>query len=255
MAQEMLTDPSTRKPLATGKAHLSITLTTSTSKISLSSPDTTKPLNLNLTTRIISSTFPSSAITFSTNNSVLDNGQHVRHDGIFRGAFRPLLSTTNPDRKIGLAFIGTPNYGSLTDPKFNDMRERPWTRFETVPPLGEGELVIKHELSLERLFRYSHSLKIEDVQPGEKFRIQMNPKKLVFAEWWNFGDIQGELQGKKFARWKLLDEDGDIFNLMPGDPRPDFEKMSLEGWVFSQRLDDLEATQDADHDVVIGFIE
>ena len=151
--------------------------------------------------------------------------------------------------------MGSPNYGSVTDPKFNDMRERPWTRFETVPPLGEGELVIKHELSLERIFRHLYSLKIEDVQPGEKFRIQMNPKKLEFAEWWNFGDIQGDLQGKKFAVWELPGEDGVISNLMPSDPRPDFEKMSLEGWVFSQRHYDLEATQDADHDVVIEFIE
>ena len=54
-------------------------------------------------------------------------------------------------------------------------------RFETDPPVGRGTLLVKHGLSLDRLFQNSRSLKAADVQPGEKFRI-----KIIGWEYWQF---------------------------------------------------------------------
>lgn len=51
-------------------------------------------------------------------------------------------------------FLGSPNYGSQPNASAN-LLERDYLRFETVPSLGEGELAVTHEISFERLFRYS----------------------------------------------------------------------------------------------------
>lgn len=130
-------------------------------------------------------------------------------------------------------------------------------RFETVPPAGQGDLVIKHDLSLDRIFEYSRNLKAADVQPGERFRIKMNPKRAFAASWWAFGSMHdGELEGKKFAKWERPGEDGEISNLMPGEERPDVEQMEKDGWVFSQRFDYLEmAEEDGGDGVIVEFTE
>ena len=130
-------------------------------------------------------------------------------------------------------------------------------RFETVPPIGEGTLVIKHDLSLDRLFAHSRNLKAADVQPGERYSIGINTKRMFICWWWTLGDVErGDLKEKKFAKWVLPDEDGDIINLMPGEERPDIEQMEKDGWVFSQRLDNLEMTEaEEGNEVVIEFVE
>lgn len=106
------------------------------------------------------------------------------------------------------------------------------------------------------MFQNSRLLKAADVRPGEKFRVQMDPKRLFWAGWWTFGALNdGELGGKRFAKWERPDEDGSIGNLMPGEQRPDFKRMEKEGWVFSERFDDLEVTDDTEHSVIVEFIE
>lgn len=133
-------------------------------------------------------------------------------------------------------------------------------RFESIPPTGQGDLVIKHDLSLERLFQNSREMKAADIRPGEKFRIRMNPKRLFWAGWWTFGSLEesggSDLEGKRFAKWERPDEDGYISNLMAGEERPDIEQMEKQGWVFSQRSDDLEVTAgEGLNDVIVEFIE
>ena len=128
-------------------------------------------------------------------------------------------------------------------------------RFETVPPMGEGALVIKHDMSLERLFRYSHQLKLSDVRPGEKFGIEMNPQRLFAAGWWTLGGLGDELEGKKFAKWERPDEKGEISNLMPGEQLPDVEQMEKDGWVFSEFADRLNVMVETQDRVVVEFVE
>ena len=131
--------------------------------------------------------------------------------------------------------------------------------FETVPPMGQGALKITHDITLERLFRYSRNLKAADVQPGEKFRVgmNMNLKRAIRCAWWTFGDAEhGDLKEKKFAEWVLPDEHGDIINLAPGVERPDIKQMEKDGWVFSQGLDNLEMSEDdAEREVFVEFVE
>lgn len=127
--------------------------------------------------------------------------------------------------------------------------------FETVPSLEQGALVIKHDLSLDRLFQNSRKLKAADLRPGEMFRIHTNPKRLHWPGWWTFGDLNDDLAAKKFAKWELPDEDGEISNLMPGEQRPDIVQMEKDCWVFSQRFDSLEVTDNKGHRVTVEFVE
>lgn len=129
-----------------------------------------------------------------------------------------------------VAFIGYPNYASV--PNILNLRERPWTRFETIPSIGQGALIIKHDISLDRLLENPHNLKAADVQPGEKFRLNINPMRGFRSGWWAFGDMDTDLKEKKFAKWSLPDEDGDLSSLMPGEERPDIEQMEKDGWLF-----------------------
>ena len=65
-----------------------------------------------------------------------------------------------------------------------------------------------------------------------------------------------DLKEKRVAKWELPDEDGDISNLMPGEERPDIEEMEKDGWVFSQKFDDLKITEDdTGDDVVVEFVK
>ena len=66
----------------------------------------------------------------------------------------------------------------------------------------------------------------------------------------------GHLKRKKFAKWILPDEDDKITNLMPREERPDIEQMEKDGWVFSQRLNNLQMTEaDEGDEVVVEFVE
>lgn len=81
--------------------------------------------------------------------------------------------------------------------------------FETIPPSGSLPLVIKHDLPLSRIFKNSSGPKTsQEVQPGETFRVRMDPKRLFWTGWWTFGDLEQELKEKKFAEWERPREDG-----------------------------------------------
>lgn len=137
-----------------------------------------------------------------------------------------------------------------------NLKERPWTRFETVPSQGQGSLIVKHDLSLDRMFQNSRDLRPGDIKPGEKFRVRLNPKRLDFISWWTFGNLNGNLKEKKFAKWQLPDKTGLLDDLMLGEKELDVNRMLNEGWVFSQRRDELKVTESAENDnVIFEFIE
>ena len=237
-------EPSSQRSL------LTISLTTSTPRISLSSLPSDPVLSLTVHAQRTGAR----PISLCTAASVLDNGHHARHDGLFLGAFLPVTSTSDPKRRIQLHFLGSPNYGSQPNAPAN-LLERDYLRFETVPSKGEGELAVTHEISLERLFRYS-GMKKEAVEVGETFTVRMNPKRLKSVEgWWTWGSLEGELRGKRFIRWERPDEEGEIGNLMPGDKMPDVEGMEREGWVFSELFRELIVEAGEHAEVVVGFVE
>ncbi|KAL9627270.1 MAG: hypothetical protein Q9164_007654, partial [Protoblastenia rupestris] len=71
--------------------------------------------------------------------------------------------------------------------------------------------------------------------------------------WWSWGSLEGELKGKKFAKWHHPDSNGDIGNLMPGEKMPDVEGMKREGWVFSEPFNDLKVEAAEAEEVVLEF--
>lgn len=84
----------------------------------------------------------------------------------------------------------------------------------------------------------------------------MDPKRLFWARWWTFGSLEQELKEKKFAEWERPREDGEISNLLTGDPYPDVEGMEKEGFVFSEWAEALEVTEDTTQgDTIIEFVE
>lgn len=230
--------------------HLTVSFTTANPRISLSALPSDHVLSLIVHIR----RNDARPITLCTAGSVLDNGHHARHDGVFRGAFLPLVSTSDPRRKVQLHFSGFPNYGSQPNASAN-LLEREYLCFETVPGKAEGELAVTHEISFERLFRYSE-LRREAVKVGEKFTVMMNPKRLGSTEgWWTWGSLDGELNGKKFARWERPDSEGKIGNLMPGEKMPDVEEMEREGWVFSEPFDELTLEAGDHNEIIVEFVE
>lgn len=242
----MTSIPSVSQHQTSDPSHLVISLSISAPRISLSA----SPRDDVLFLTVHAQRSTSQPITLCTAGSVLDNGHHAHHDGLFQGAFLPMISTSDPKRKIKLHFSGFPNYGSMPDASPN-LLERDYLRFETVPSKGEGELVIIHAISMERLFRYS-TLKPADVKPGETFAVSMNPKRLKSTEgWWTWGALEGDLSGKKFAKWELPDVKGDIGNLMPGEKLPDVTKMKREGWVFSEAFRELKVEKCEDGELLV----
>lgn len=232
---------------------LEVTLTTSSPTFSLSQPDLAMPFQLITTARIISSSEKSSGITLCTDGSPLDNGNHSQHDGLFRGAFLPLESRDTPGRSIQLAFAGSPNYSR--GPEIANLRDRATTRFETIPPIDQGALTIMHPLTLERAFRQERTLTKEDIKPGERFRVKLSPKRLNFITWWAFGELEGNLRTKRFARWQLPDETGTLDDLLPGEQEPNIARMVHEGWVFSQRRSNLIVIGNPVDGAVFEFVE
>lgn len=166
------------------------------------------------------------------------------------GAFA-IESISDPNRRIQLRFAGSPNYGSPRVPP--NLREWPFLRFKTIPAKGQGVLVVKHDLPLERMFRYERTLKPADIKPGEKFHVRMGSLRLEWVTWWAFGDLEGDLKGGKFARWQLPDEEGRMDDVMPGEEEPDIDRMQAGGWVFSERLDNLTVSGNWD-DAVFTFV-
>lgn len=230
-----------------------------------------------LTARVASATSPTQPITFLTNGSVLDNGNHARHGSLFRGSFPLLRSVDDPTRKIVLASGMKVNYGRYPDGTSEDLREQAWNRFETVWPRGEGAhdgqggneageeggngLSITQSVSLDRIFQYSGpskgygGLTQADVRPGEKFNVCVNKKMLRGnGGWWAFGSMDegGELHGKKF----IMLENG-----MDGEDEQDEkaaekERRERDGWVYSEMMDDLKiAAEEGMDEVVVEFVE
>lgn len=127
-------------------------------------------------------------------------------------------------------------------------------RFKTIPAKGQGTLIVKHDLPLERMFQQEHTLNPADIKPGEKFRVTMTSLRLGWVTWWAFGDIEGDLKDKKFAKWQLPDEKEGMTDVMPGEYEPDIDRMQAEGWIFSERHDKLTISGNTD-DAVFEFVD
>ena len=240
------------------KVHVSITLHTSEPhQISISDPAPASTLALIAEIRQIASPRAGEPITLLTNFSALDATETDAFK-LLRMAFPQC--TTDPDKRILMKPISSRvTYIRLLGDL--DIRKRDDLVFVTVPAIDQGAATVRWSLNPEHMLRfYDGTLeeKLSRFQPGEVYRIKIRSMCLT---WWTFGALDGDLADKKFARWMLpadVDEGGDVSSRLldrinrhsvnrlssqscvENEEKPDVEKMTKEGWVFSENEDMLE---------------
>ncbi|RYP42999.1 hypothetical protein DL768_010141 [Monosporascus sp. mg162] len=229
---------------ATRQAKLHVGLATS-STLSLNDPNAA--LDVNLSVRIVDSANPGAPITCLVHRTVFqvfaegDGGVDMFARGAF-GSIRGVDSENNhTERRISLGLFRV-NETMCSDAL--DLRERGY-EFLTIP--GDGSAVtVTHRLDWNRIFKYEEKLSKEDLKPGEKFRIGLN-KRFIGTSWWCFGDLEGDLKGRRFYAWCE-----DDFR----DGRPDDAFLREGNWMLSKDPKLLKWTWSAeDDDITFEVIE
>lgn len=87
-------------------------------------------------------------VTLEVSGNPLDGVHDSLHDALFRGAFS-LADTTDKSRRIILSPPVRVNYGSRRE---QDPRKFGFNHFATIPARGQGELVVRYDLTIERIF-------------------------------------------------------------------------------------------------------
>lgn len=248
-----------RSPLSSRAALITLSVTTSPPTISLSSPTS---LQVTITARISANTRPGEAITLATTGTVLDTNKHS-FDVLAKGAVTLVAvdNNNNYDERKTISLGKLRPHETHPEPVPRDMREREWMQFVTVPaasasdpdsaspPQKEeeevGEVVrITHTISPERMFAQERATRREELCPGDRYAVRLNPG-YVGTTWWCWGDDNGDGDGeddgdaeseakkkkkkRKFSEWRK------------GGPEWNFgglEKPSEgeDGWVVGEEL-------------------
>lgn len=210
--------PEKRKALVT--AHL----TTSSPTLSLSAPeDPESPFKLVINLRIAESTQPGRAITICSNGTCFQSAKPGEGlDMLCQNAFSGLVSTSDPSRKISLGNLKPHRARSGTTSA--NLKEREWVQLLTIP--AEGPVQITHDMPMSRIFKYEDRLSKDDLRPGESYKLRMNPDYFG-SMWWCWGDLDGDLKGKKLSAW----QEGINFDRAE-KPTPD--EVEKEGWVLGE---------------------
>lgn len=194
----------------------------------LSLGDETATLDVSLNLRVTQSTRPDTSVTILAFRNVFE----VSEDGLDMfayGAFTPLKSVDDPDsRKIFLGGHLRVNEVMASDAL--DLRDRGLT-FLTIPP--DGIITITHRLDWARIFKYADRGSVagrEKLRSGEKFRLGVN-KKLLSTSWWCFGDLDDDLEKKKFHSW-LIDD-------ARAETRPSDRFLGEGNWVLGENSQEL----------------
>ncbi|KAI0384096.1 hypothetical protein F5Y04DRAFT_235712 [Hypomontagnella monticulosa] len=178
------------------QAKIAVNLTTTTPQLSLSDENAT--LDLKLSLRITSSKQEGRPVTLCVDKSVFqvsDPGEGGM-DMFSRGAFGIIRNADLSRRGISLGYFKV--HEARRDDS-SDLRELGY-RFITVP--GDGSSVeVTHRLSWERIFRYEEKRTKADLEPGEKFEMSIN-RGYLGTIWWCWGDLEGDLKGKKLHEWQ-----------------------------------------------------
>lgn len=122
--------------------------------------------------------------------------------------------------------------------------------FVTLPPAShrsqgddKAEVVIRHLLPREGLQFFSKTGGKEDVQPkkGEKFVIGPSAGGLG-TFWWRWGDLSGDLAGKKFRADDWWDGKGEGDEVLEGE------------WVESEGKNGFGLTMEVENEAEIEFV-
>lgn len=218
------------------QAVVSISLSTSSSTLSLSeAAPSSPPFQLVLTVRIVPGTSrqPGRAITICTTDTVLDPSNPSNTHGVMsRGAFGPLRRINqHPDDPPKMISLGNWDHYFARREKPQDMRQREWLRWLTIPADGTPVQVF-HDMPLRRIFQYEDRLGKDDVTPGELYQIGLNDG-YVGTMWWCWGDLEGDLRDKKFSErgkgWEGFNQ---------GVKKPGEEK-ETEDWISGEYMAEL----------------
>ncbi|KAI4241242.1 MAG: hypothetical protein L6R40_004658 [Gallowayella cf. fulva] len=205
------------------KASIAVSVSTSSPTCSLDPvADLDETFQIVLTLRVENATQPCLAVTFCTNGTVFaPSAQEGGIDTLGLGTFGPLVSIDSPDKKIHLGNFKL-HAARVSTPKSNDLKERKYLNFLTVP--AKGEVQVKHDLPVSRMLKYDQQVSRDDLYPGESYSFRLNPDYLG-TTWWCWGDLEGDLAGKKLSAWQegLNPEKGE---------KPTPEQIQKEGWVL-----------------------
>lgn len=101
--------------------------------------------------------------------------------------------------------------------------------------------------------QYEPDLKKEDIKPGEEYSIGLDPG-YVGTTWWCWGDLEGDLEGKKFSEWRKGWEGWNF-----GVEELGKDVVEREGWVVGEDPEELwiedRTVGDKDGRVVVTFVE
>lgn len=73
--------------------------------------------------------------------------------------------------------------------------------FVTIPPRGHGELIVRHQLSWEKIQE-------ADVKNGERYKVFLT-NKCLGTRWWGFGSLDEQFKGVKLRTWRADGNEGD----------------------------------------------
>lgn len=210
-------------------ATIAVTLTTSSATFSVSPSSHLSPFRLFIKLSVIQSMQPNQPITIIINDTIYDSSRDFIVGAL--GAFgRGLISTSDPERIISLG--GIKIHYSNENAGAPNLLDR-GAQFITIPGNGE-ETIITHEISHDRLFKYS-SLSLEDIKPGETFKIHVNKRRME-SDWWCWGDLEDDLKGKKLHAWQK----GVYYNYcVYEEPPPSKEEIEKENYVLGEDPDEL----------------
>ena len=165
------------------QAIIELSISLSSPTVSLSSSDAADPFYIIAGASLAYSAKPKSPLTIMCCRCLLDETLSHYYWGL--GDF---TCTTDPSKRL------VDTHGSLRpqnrDEWGADLREE--VIFRTIPPVGQGSFEIKHQITREAMKENTN------VKPGEKYTIALKEPRSARMWWWVFGDLQGNLKGKKF---------------------------------------------------------
>lgn len=71
----------------------------------------------------------------------------------------------------------------------------------TIPPQGQGQIVIRHQLPWEKI-------READVKNGERYKVFLT-NKCLGTRWWGFGSLEEQFEGVKLRIWRADGNEGD----------------------------------------------
>lgn len=248
------------RPCDPGDEQATISVRMATSKPTLSLSSSLKAtseesvLEIKVHLRCVSSKQPSRPITIATTGSMFDHTKPEAGnlDNLAQGMLPGLVCTKADSGNSKVISLGNfrVHHARQDGDDYANLGERPGSAFITIPSHDSGEeAIVTHTLTSERLFAFSEKVKAEDLAVGEKYSMHLR-EDYVGTCWWCWGDLEGDLKGKKFHAWS------EGFCLTGFDKKPSDEEIEKENWVLGEDVARLKfAIEEGGRDCSVEVVE